>query len=170
MKNNLVVFILTVAGASASANVDKNIQMTFASGATFSGVGSFASDSSSLNAVTGKLTGYMPGSGIYSETSFSDISWVINSSTPAQKVFKTNLISYDPSLTRPAFSHFILLQYNYSNPGDLNLFLGNVDTHDRMLFGSITPVPEPETYSMLLAGLGIIISIARRRKQNAITA
>ncbi len=31
----------------------------------------------------------------------------------------------------------------------------------------ISPVPEPETYAMLLAGLGLIGFTARRRKQNA---
>ncbi len=32
-------------------------------------------------------------------------------------------------------------------------------------FSPLTPVPEPETYAMLLAGLGLIGGIARRRKQ-----
>lgn len=32
---------------------------------------------------------------------------------------------------------------------------------------SAAPVPEPETYAMLLAGLGVMGAIARRRKQNA---
>lgn len=30
---------------------------------------------------------------------------------------------------------------------------------------AVTPVPEPETYAMMLAGLGLIGAIARRRKQ-----
>ncbi|MYN16179.1 choice-of-anchor A family protein [Rugamonas sp. FT107W] len=33
--------------------------------------------------------------------------------------------------------------------------------------GFITPVPEPETYAMLLAGLGVVGFMARRRKQAA---
>lgn len=32
---------------------------------------------------------------------------------------------------------------------------------------SAAPVPEPETYAMLLAGLGVMGAIARRRKQSA---
>jgi hypothetical protein len=31
---------------------------------------------------------------------------------------------------------------------------------------SVTAVPEPESYAMLLAGLGLMGAIARRRKQN----
>ena len=35
-------------------------------------------------------------------------------------------------------------------------------------YGSATPVPEPETYAMLLAGLGMLGYATRRRKQNAV--
>ena len=35
------------------------------------------------------------------------------------------------------------------------------------LFTSTTPIPEPETYALMLAGLGVIGFIARRRKQQA---
>lgn len=30
----------------------------------------------------------------------------------------------------------------------------------------VSPIPEPETYAMLLAGLGLIGFVARRRKQH----
>jgi hypothetical protein len=36
------------------------------------------------------------------------------------------------------------------------------------LQSSITPVPEPETYAMLLAGLGLMGTIARRRKNSPV--
>jgi hypothetical protein len=35
-----------------------------------------------------------------------------------------------------------------------------------MSLTSVAPVPEPETYAMLLFGLGLIGGIARRRKTN----
>ncbi len=31
-------------------------------------------------------------------------------------------------------------------------------------YSAVTPVPEPETYAMMLVGLGLIGAIARRRK------
>jgi hypothetical protein len=39
---------------------------------------------------------------------------------------------------------------------------------DDVTFGSITPgIPEPETYALMLAGLGVIATVARRRKMKA---
>ena len=35
---------------------------------------------------------------------------------------------------------------------------------------SVTAVPEPETYALMLAGLGLVGGIARRRKQKTTTA
>jgi hypothetical protein len=35
---------------------------------------------------------------------------------------------------------------------------------------SVTAVPEPESYAMLIAGLGLVASIVRRRKQKAAAA
>ena len=40
--------------------------------------------------------------------------------------------------------------------------LSNVDSAS-----PVSPVPEPETYAMLLAGLGLMVGFARRRKQQA---
>jgi hypothetical protein len=37
---------------------------------------------------------------------------------------------------------------------------------DNVSFTNITPVPEPETYAMLLAGLGLMGTIARRRNKS----
>ncbi len=42
--------------------------------------------------------------------------------------------------------------------------VGQIDLID----ASVTPVPEPETYTMMLAGLGMLGFVTRRRKQKAI--
>lgn len=46
---------------------------------------------------------------------------------------------------------------NYSSPDSLEFLIDSVVT---------IPIPEPETYAMLLAGLGLIGFSVRRRKQN----
>jgi hypothetical protein len=43
----------------------------------------------------------------------------------------------------------------------------NGNTNDLNPPGGVTSVPEPETYGMMLAGLGMVAVIARRRKQSA---
>lgn len=50
--------------------------------------------------------------------------------------------------------------FSYQNSGgdNVGILLDNV---------SVSPVPEPETYAMLLAGLGLLGFAARRRKVNA---
>jgi hypothetical protein len=46
---------------------------------------------------------------------------------------------------------------------------GLTDWDDMVIGVNIAPIPEPETYAMLLAGLGLMGFVARRRKQSAIT-
>ena len=49
------------------------------------------------------------------------------------------------------------------NGGDV---LGNISI-DNVQVSTVSAVPEPETYAMLIAGLGVMGAIARRRKQKA---
>jgi len=51
----------------------------------------------------------------------------------------------------------------YLNSGGTIYKLGDASS----AFGVTTPVPEPETYAMMLAGLGMLGFMARRRKQQA---
>ncbi|WP_374049964.1 FxDxF family PEP-CTERM protein [Nitrosomonas sp. sh817] len=43
-------------------------------------------------------------------------------------------------------------------------FYNNSQSNVRYAGFEVTPVPEPETYAMLLAGLGLVGFMARRRK------
>jgi hypothetical protein len=48
-------------------------------------------------------------------------------------------------------------------------YFPNLDTAFAVRYGTISPVPEPQTYAMMLAGLGLIGFIAYRRKSDAST-
>jgi len=45
-----------------------------------------------------------------------------------------------------------------------SLVLPSYDAYAKVTYTYATPVPEPETYAMLLAGLGLVGAIARKRK------
>jgi len=69
-----------------------------------------------------------------------------------------DFISYLTFSSSGGFGTVSGLTYNYDGiTGG-----GNTD-----LPGSTAPVPEPETYAMLMAGLGIMTAVVRRRKQKA---
>jgi hypothetical protein len=59
--------------------------------------------------------------------------------------------------------------FNFALAGDYDLTFaaaGSADSYGGSLDNvSVTAVPEPQTYAMLLAGLGLMGAIARRRKQ-----
>lgn len=66
--------------------------------------------------------------------------------------------SFDVTNLLAAGGSYQLRFANVANRGQLQLGVDNVSLQ-------VTAVPEPESYAMLLAGLGVIGAIARRRKQ-----
>jgi len=83
------------------------------------------------------------------------------------------LLDLDPSAKNFSFKNVAAGDYVVKATGSLvgdgqvhNVaFLGASYNVTRVL-GGVTPVPEPESYAMLLAGLGLMGAIARRRNKS----
>lgn len=173
LKALAIALPLTLTSFSAFAAVDKNVQLNFASGAQFSGVVTFADSFASVLSVNGLLAGYQPSHHGYLGAGSTAISWLWNSGSnvaSAANTFGTFLM--DSGSVYGGYSNWISFTYDYSDPVNLTLssnYYGNkVNYNDNLVsgfIGSISPVPEPETYAMLLAGLGLMVGISRRRSQ-----
>ena len=151
----------------AAASVVLPLQMTFQSGATFSGAVTLANDYSQVTAVAGVLHGYAYQGG-YDGVSDDPISWIwhpgVNYST-APSTFETFLMD-GPADDYAAYSHWITLTYDYSrgfafsNAGYGN----NVDYVDDV--GSAAP--EPAGWALMILGFAAVgsgVRSARRRNQ-----
>ena len=157
-----------VAANPAKAQATDFVTMNFASGATFSGIVTFAPGYSYPEAVTGTLTGYQYGTTGYTGSGSDAIDWVWAvpnnfSSTPG--VFSTYLMDGLPdnyTAGVPGWTNFIDFTYTYSgaptltfdnNPADgIPGYVNNaVDSADLFVSGSFTPVSSvPEGGASLL--------------------
>jgi len=64
--------------------------------------------------------------------------------------------------------HYYVAWEGVRNNGVFPFGEGSIDWNDAVvMLESVTPVPEPETYAMLLAGLGLMGFVARRRRLKA---
>jgi hypothetical protein len=170
----LAIVALAAAGiafaTSAKADPTETVNMTFLSGATFSGVVTFAPGYSYPEAVTGILTGYQYGTTGYVGSGSDAIDWVwgvpINYSSTAG-VFSTWLVD-GPADDYGAFSNFIGFTFTDSgaptltfdnNPADgVSGYVNNAINvnGDPMVSGSITATATPEPGTLLLFGSGLV--------------
>ncbi len=79
------------------------------------------------------------------------------------------------NLTHGSGNTFSWLQTSAASPTFYSLNITGVSRtyspiYEVRLNGIAAPVPEPETYAMLLAGLGMIGAVARRRDRKVLTA
>ena len=166
------------AGA-ASATVSLNVNETFASGATFSGVVDFADDYSSVTGVSGTLKGYQYGTTGYIGTGSDPISWVwyqgTNFDSNSPTTFGTFLMDGTGPATIGVYSNFITFDYNYANPNHLTFDIGpdilsatnggnNVIYSDPLVSGTFG-VPEPATWALMMIGFGGLGAMLRSAKR-----
>ena len=81
------------------------------------------------------------------------------------QVFDSTNITFASSNGNQAYSQYV--QFTGLNGGKItSLSFNNVPAQDAFESAnfSVTPVPEPETYALLLAGLGAVAFVARRRR------
>jgi hypothetical protein len=73
--------------------------------------------------------------------------------------------AYDAETHEAKVIKDVLLGFNdaHPSPDDVGTYLGA--QNGAVNLAAIAPVPEPETYAMMLAGLGMVFGIARRRRK-----
>lgn len=159
----LLISLATIGAMSvAHAQHIQRVTETFVSGAVFDGLVTFTSNYDNVVAVDGYLTGGGYGS--------QHISWIwgdLNLSTVPNQT--TNFLMDGTDKTN--YFYFITFTWDYSAAPKLvfsSLGEGNaVRYSDLATGGTITAVPEPETYAMMLAGLGMLGFAARRKRTAA---
>jgi hypothetical protein len=134
--------VLIVTACTANASVVEVVDMTFSTGATFSGTVTFADDFSSVSNVNGVLTGYQFGDPTYS-SGFSDAINFVSTFPPftASGTFGTYLLDAPDTPDPNAYSHFIVFTYDFSGAPTLAFSSdgsGNsIDFLDPFVSGSI---------------------------------
>jgi hypothetical protein len=172
---------MSLTASVARASVTDLVNMTFQSGATFTGDVTFANNYSYVTDVTGTLAG-----GPYGVDS---INWVWdfgNNFSSGTDNYSTFLMDGPGSGYNAgcggsigcAYSNFIQFAYNYSAAPVLTFTSGvsvySTDNYvnyvDPMVSGSISAVPEPASWAMMLLGFaGLGFAGYRRAKKSTTT-
>jgi hypothetical protein len=158
----------------AQADVTENIDLIYASGATFDGTIVCTDDFSSINTVNGILTGYDPNGGGFQGPGFSD---PITALLPTNYNLSPN--TFFSQLVDSGGQNWVDFGYSFDSSGitlspggvepDPNnsglVGYNNTDYVDALVSASLTPVgvPEPGTLTMFTLGLlGLGVTLRRR--------
>ncbi len=86
------------------------------------------------------------------------------STTSGGLVDASSFITFNPQPDIPGFGADLGLTFSVTSLSDITLMMRVSDAGGNQL-SFAAPIPEPETYAMLLAGLGLLSFATRRRKQ-----
>ena len=155
----------------ARADLAEQVDMSFASGATFSGVVTIADDFSHFTGVNGTLSG-----GGYGTDA---INWVwdyTNYSTGSNNL-SNFLMDGDGTPGADAantghYAYFVQLAVNGADPSHLSFTSGasyggtdnDVEYSDAFVSGTISAVPETSNATLLLLGLGVVSAMTRKAR------
>jgi len=163
----------TIKGATGVDVGGTSYDVTFGDGVVGDGISSFTESATSTSA-----------SEALRDLVFTNLSTSLGAVQGCQNIFTcqiftpfANVIRQDPesgSSARTLISYFWFDSINSGVVSDIQLFpssdtaTSNNSTIARWSIAQVTSaVPEPETYAMFLAGLGLLGFVSRRRKQKA---
>lgn len=162
LTSNSVTFTINgdMTGYTAPATHDNQFGMQW-TGSLFSGY-TYEPNSWSSDVFDNKTFSDMGNTGLWDSAVPYSWSWQSSSLADAVATNRTVTMTTGAGFFNPSGTGTLNFTWGWANTLGDPTIIGSVD------FRGTAPVPEPETYAMMLAGLGLLGVAARRRKQKAV--